>query len=76
MILVTTVSTRVIGIAAKEIFVPAIIVGTLVPTNIVGTLVPTKIVGTLVPTKIVGTAVQTIIVLTAYFWKSCQQDSI
>ena len=39
MILVTTVSTRVVGTAVKDIFVPAIIVGTLVPTKIVGTAI-------------------------------------
>ena len=73
---------------AKEIFVPRVIVGTVVPTMIVGTAVPTRVVGTtaremivptmivrtIVPTIIVGTAVPTIIVLTAYYWKSRVQD--
>ena len=44
MIVVTAVSTRAVGTAAEEIFVPAIIVGTIVPTKIVGTAVPTIIV--------------------------------
>ena len=46
MIVVTAVSTRAVGTAAEEIFVPAIIVGTIVPTKIVGTAVPTIIVET------------------------------
>ena len=81
----TTAPKKVIGTTAKEIFVPRVIVGTVVPTMIVGTAVPTRVVGTtaremivppmtvgtVVPTMIVGTAVPTIIVLTAYYWKSC-----
>ena len=46
MIVVIAVSRRDVGTAAKEIFVPAIIVGTMVPTKIVGTAVPTIIVET------------------------------
>ena len=46
MIVVTAVSTRAVGTAAEEIFVPAIIVGTIVPTKIVGTAVPTIFVET------------------------------
>ena len=74
----------------KEIFVTAIVAGTVVPTMIVGTAVPTRvvgtaakdifvpsiIVGTVVPIEIVGTAVPTIIVLTAYYWKSCVVDQL
>ena len=44
MIVVTAVSTRFVGTAAKKIFVPAINVGTNVPTKIDGTAVPTIIV--------------------------------
>ena len=72
----------------QRIFVPTIIVGTVVPTMIVETavstrvvetaakdiLVPAIIVWTIVPTEIVGTAVPTIIVLTVYYWKSCVLD--
>ena len=71
----------------KEIFVTAIVAGTVVPTMIVGTAVPTRvvgtaakeifvpaiIVGTIVPTRIVGAAVPSIIVETAYYWKSCHR---
>ena len=46
MIVVTAVPTRVVGTTAKETFVPAIIVGTVVPTMIVVTVVPTRAVGT------------------------------
>ena len=46
MIVVTAVSTRAVETAAKDIFVPAIIVGTIVPTKIVETAVPTIIVET------------------------------
>ena len=47
---------------SKEIFLPAIVVGTVVPTKIVGTAVPTRVVETAVPTRVAGTA---------YYWKSC-----
>ena len=43
MIVVTAVSTRVVGTAAKEIFVPTIIVGTIVPIRIVETAVLTSL---------------------------------
>ena len=73
----------------QRIFVPTIIVGTVVPTMIVETAVSTRvvetaakdifvpaiIVWTIVSTEIVGTAVPTIIVLTAYYWKSCDRDT-
>ena len=62
-------------------FVPTIIVGTVVPTMIVGTaakemFVPPIIVGTAARTLIVGTAVPTIIVLMAYYWKSCPLEFV
>ena len=37
---------KVVGTTVKEIFVPAIIVGTVFPTMIVRTAVPTKVGGT------------------------------
>ena len=37
--------------------------------------IPTIIAETVVPTIIVGRVVPTIIVLTAYYWKSCVQES-
>ena len=46
MIGISAVSTRAVGTAPKEIFVPATIVGTIVLTKIVGTAVPTIIVET------------------------------
>ena len=46
MIGILAVSTRAVGTAPKEIFVPATIVGTIVLTKIVGTAVPTIIVET------------------------------
>ena len=81
----TTVPRKVVGKTTKEIFVPAINVGTVVPTILVRTAIATRvvgtaskeifvsaiIVGTVVPTIIVGTVVPTIIVLMAYYWKSC-----
>ena len=71
-----TVPRKVVGKTTKEIFVPAINVGTVVPTKLVRTAVPTGVVGTaskemFVSAIIVGTAVPTIIVLTAYYWNSC-----
>ena len=48
---------------SKEIFVTAIVAGTVVPTMIVGTAVPTRAVGTVVPTKVVGTAAKEILFL-------------
>ena len=74
----------------QRIFVPAITIGTVIPTMIVATAVSTRAVGiaakeifvpaiifgTIVPTKIVGTTVPTIIVETAYYWKSCCQETV
>ena len=68
----TTGPTKVVGTIIKEIFVPAIIAGTVVPTMIVVAAVSTRVVGTVakepfVPAIIVGTAVPTSTVLTAYY---------
>ena len=85
----TIVPRKVIGTTTKEMFVPAINVGTVVLTKLVRTAVTTRVVGTatkemfvstifvgtVVPTMIVGTAVPTITVLTAYYWKSCVNSS-
>ena len=84
----TTGPTKDVGTTIKQIFVPAILIGTVVPTMTVGTgvstwvigtatkeaFVPAILVGTVVPTLIDGTAVPTTIVLTAYYWKSCNLD--
>ena len=55
MIVLTAVSTRVVGTTAKEIFVLAFIVGTIVPTMIVGAAVPT-IIGNLAGGKLKRTS--------------------